>query len=57
MRRLVPIFYGNLRPADAQPFGYYILCYTINYFIVLYVTKDTNKKQKNTTMVEPVAGL
>ena len=27
MPRLVTIFYGNLRPAGAQTFGYYVLCY------------------------------
>ena len=84
-RRLVPIFYGNLRPAGVQTIWllWYVLCYNqllyctlrnktheqkklplVLYRSILYIgiaqtdgRQGSNHPKKNTTMVEPVAGL
>ena len=54
-RRLVPIFYGNLRRAGAQT------VWLLRFMLICYTTKNLSSKNnhriKNTTMVELVAGL
>ena len=56
-RRLVPNFYGNLRPAGAQT------VWLLHFMLQMYATQqktsilNNNHPTKNNTMVEPVAGL
>ena len=56
-RRLVPIFYGKLRPAGAQT------VWLLHFMLQMYATQqktsilNNNHPTKNNTMVEPVAGL
>ena len=55
--RLVPNFYGNLRPAGAQT------VWLLHFMLQMYATQqktsilNNNHPTKNNTMVEPVAGL
>jgi hypothetical protein len=54
-RRLVPIFYGKLRPAGAQT------VWLLHFMVQMYATQrktsilNNNHPTKNNTMVEPVA--
>jgi hypothetical protein len=56
-RRLVPNFYGNLRPAGAQT------VWILHFMLQMYATQqktsilNNNHPTKNNTMVEPVASL
>jgi len=60
-RRLVPIFYGKLRPAGTQTI--WLLHFMLQLTTLSYSTqqhkqtKKSNHPTKNTTMVEPVTGL
>ena len=56
-RRLVPNFYGNLRPAGTQT------VWLLHFMLQMYDTQqktsilNNNHPIQNNTMVEPVAGL